>query len=114
MNPLLSTDALSFSIKRNVLFAYVILLLLLGVSGVEGGPLGTAIAYQGRLTDGTNAANGVYDLRISAFDAVGGGNQIGSTVTISNVPMTDGRFTVEVDLGTGVFSDQERWLALEV
>jgi hypothetical protein len=42
---------------------------------------GTAFTYQGRLNDGTNPANGSYDLQCAIYDASLGGNPIGPTLT---------------------------------
>src|SRR5258708_232058 len=77
-------------------------------------PLGTTITYQGRLTDGSTNANGNYSLRFVIYDAANSGNQIGPTLTITNVPISNGFFTVALDFGSGVFSGDSRWLALEV
>ncbi len=38
--------------------------------------------YQGRLTDGSTAANGTYDLQFALFDNTSGGTQIGSIIGI--------------------------------
>lgn len=62
--------------------------------------LGNGFAYQGRLTDSGNPANGSYDLRFVLYDAEVGGSQIGQTVSLSSVPVTNGLFTVTLDFGT--------------
>src|SRR5690348_10476656 len=41
----------------------------------------TAFTYQGRLNDGTNPANGTYDLQFGIFDSLSGGTQQGNTIT---------------------------------
>src|SRR6266581_1880802 len=43
----------------------------------------TSFAYQGRLTDSGNPANGNYDLQFALFDNLSGGIQIGSTLSVS-------------------------------
>ncbi|MGB7749644.1 MAG: hypothetical protein WBN75_20420 [Verrucomicrobiia bacterium] len=55
--------------KRSLLFA----LSLVGGSLVAVAQ-GTAFNYQGKLTDGANPANGIYDLQFTVYDAAGGGN----------------------------------------
>jgi len=63
----------------------------------------TAFTYQGHLTDNGSAANGIYDLQFGLFDLPDGGTQQGSTITVSNVPVTNGLFTVQLDFGSSVF-----------
>ncbi len=75
--------------------------------------LGTAFTYQGRLTDGGNPANGAYDFQFKLYAAASGGSQVGSTVTKSNVQVTNGFFTVQIDFGN-VFNGQRRWLEIAV
>jgi len=62
--------------------------------------LGNGFSYQGRLTDGGNPANGNYDLRFVLYDADVGGAQVGNTITLTNIPVTNGLFTVTLDFGT--------------
>src|SRR5262249_12800445 len=77
---------------------------------------GTAFTYQGKLTDSGNLANGNYDLQFKLFDTVtvGTGTQQGSTVTVSNVPVTSGTFIVQLDFGAGVFGGALRFLEIAV
>jgi hypothetical protein len=77
-------------------------------------PFGTAFTYQGRLTDAEAPANGSYDLEFKLFDAASGGSQVGSTVTLGSVGVTNGLFTVSLDFGTGVFAGNRRWLEMGV
>src|SRR6266571_4931802 len=58
---------------------------------------GTAFTYQGRLTDGTNAANGRYDLTFAVFNASSAGTQFGNTITNTATVVTNGIFTVTLD-----------------
>ena len=39
---------------------------------------GTGFNFQGRLNDGTNPANGRFDLQLRLYDAVAGGNPVGA------------------------------------
>ena len=72
----------------------------------------TSFTYQGRLTDGGTAANGNYDLQFTLWDNANGGSQVGSTQTLSAVPIVSGVFTVNLDFGAGSFSGIARrnWL----
>ena len=45
----------------------------------------TAFTYQGFLRDNGQPANGTYDLRFALYDALSGGNQIGSIVIVEDV-----------------------------
>ena len=76
--------------------------------------VGTAFTYQGYLLDNQAEANGVYDFRFMLFDAASGGAQIGSTVTLGDVTVKRGIFTVELNFGTGAFGGGARWLVIGV
>ncbi len=80
--------------------------------------LGTAFTYQGQLLlDGAPAA-GACDFQFSLFDSASGGNQLGSTQTISPVNVTNGLFTVQLNesgqFGGDSFSGSDRWLQIAV
>ncbi|RMF30819.1 MAG: hypothetical protein D6759_11170 [Chloroflexi bacterium] len=75
--------------------------------------LGTAFTYQGVLNDGNGPAQGAYDFRFRLYDASTGGNQVGSTVTLDDVSVSDGLFTVELDFGN-VFDGRALWLEVAV
>ena len=47
---------------------------------VQGVPVGTAFTYQGRFTDGSSPANGVYDFLFILYDSLIGGSQVGGTI----------------------------------
>ena len=64
----------------------------------------TAFTYQGRLTDGAVAADGIYDLGFALYDADTGGTQIGTPLTRSNVAVSGGLFAVQLDFGAAAFA----------
>lgn len=74
---------------------------------------GTAFAYQGRLHDGANPANGSYDLRFALYDAAVSGVQQGATLTNTATAVSNGLFTVMLDFGNQ-FPGANRWLELAV
>src|SRR5262245_15898749 len=78
----------------------------------------TGFTYQGKLTDNGNPTNGNYDLKFELFDTVtiGTGTQQGSTVTVSNVLVTSGIFTVSLDFGvcSSCFNGAARFLEIAV
>ena len=77
-------------------------------------PVGTAFTYQGRLTDGTDVANGQYDLQFVLFDAASGGNPVGPTNLFSPVGVNSGQFTVALDFGGAAFDGSALWLEIGV
>ena len=53
----------------------------IGVCALQvGRAQGTGFAYQGKLADNGNPANGTFDLQFTLFDAVSGGAQAGATL----------------------------------
>jgi hypothetical protein len=76
--------------------------------------MGTAFLYQGRLTDAGSPADGAYDLSFSLYDAGTAGTQVGSTVTLEDVAVAEGLFTVTLDFGAGAFPGEARWLEIGV
>jgi hypothetical protein len=88
---------------------------LLAAGQLNAAPFGTAFTYQGRLANGTNAANGVFDFRFSLWDAAGAGaNLIGATQAVSAVSITNGLFTTGLDFGSGIYNGGARWLEIDV
>lgn len=73
----------------------------------------TGFVYQGSLKDGANTANGSYDFEFALFDSVSGGTQIGTTLPRNGVPVSDGRFTVDLDFGPA-FPGTARFLEIRV
>jgi hypothetical protein len=74
----------------------------------------TSFTYQGRLTDGGNAASGSYDLQFALFDGSSGGTQIGSTLTRSAVAVSGGVFSLQLDFGVTAFPGADRFLEIGV
>src|SRR5207248_8694174 len=76
----------------------------------------TVFTYQGRLNDGGTAANGVLDMQFKLYDAADprASAQIGSTITNSNVAVTNGIFTVRLDFGASALPGANRFLDVSV
>jgi hypothetical protein len=74
----------------------------------------TEFSYQGKLNDGGAAANGGYDFEFLLFDALTGGGQVGSTVSLNNVAVTSGIFSVRLDFGNQFTSGANRFLEIRV
>ena len=76
---------------------------------------GTAFTYQGRLNNGANAANGIYDLRFAIYDSTNNpGTLIVGPVTNAAVTVSNGLFTTTLDFGAGIFTSANRWLDIAV
>lgn len=70
--------------------------------------------YQGQLRQNGDPVNGSFSISFSLFDAPAGGNQIGTTLT-SNVSITDGLFTRELDFGANsLVPGEDRWLEVQI
>jgi hypothetical protein len=76
----------------------------------EAAPMGTAFTYQGRLIEGNQTADGLFDLAFKLYDANVAGNKLGNDVNISEVDIIDGYFTADLDFGGGVFDGNAVWL----
>ncbi len=53
-------------------------------------------------------------MRFRLFDAVSGGTQVGGTVCVDNVPVTNGRFTASIDFGQQFVTPAARFLEIIV
>jgi hypothetical protein len=74
----------------------------------------TAFTYQGRLNNGGNPANGLYDFRFKlATDALDTAN-VGSAFVTNAIPVTNGLFTTTIDFGAGIFNGSNYWLEVDV
>jgi hypothetical protein len=104
------TNRMQLNLARAVLLALALLL------SCEAQAQTTAFSYQGKLADNGNPANGQYDFQFKLFDTatVGPGTQQGSTLTVSNVTVTAGTFTVQLDFGSVVFPGAPRFLEIAV
>ncbi len=74
----------------------------------------TTFTYQGSLVDSGALANGSFNMTFALFDALSGGGQVGSTIVMNGVPVTDGLLTAELDFGTSAFDNTGRWLEIAV
>jgi len=74
----------------------------------------TSFTYQGELKQNGEAADGIFDMAFSLWDAAVGGNQIGSTIFADSTSVNDGRFTVELAFGAEAFDNNDRWLEIVV
>ena len=90
-------------------------IVLVGLAGADSAfAQGTSFSYQGRLDEGGNPAQGIYDFRFALFDAADSGSQIGAALTNGATVVTKGLFAATLDFGSGVFSGGARWVEIGV
>lgn len=91
-------------------------LLAFLVLGPPGTPPAEAqpFTYQGRLSQNGQPANGLYEFHVTVTADAAGQQPVGAPVEQS-VPVADGLFTLDLDVGGGgVFTGAERWLEIRV
>lgn len=88
--------------------------LFFAVARLTAQAQGTAFSHQGFLTDAGEAANGVFDLQFTPFDAATAGTAQASSNVISAIAISNGLFTVTLDFGASVFNGSARWLETAV
>jgi hypothetical protein len=91
--------------------ALILTLILASTMVIHG--QSTAFTYQGSLTTTGSPASGNHDFEFRIYDASVGGTQIGSTLTRTGVPVTNGIFSVELNFG-GLFTGGPRYLEIAV
>ena len=74
----------------------------------------SAFVFQGKLNDGSLAANGSYQFTFTLHDAASGGNQIGQTITDLSATVTNGIFAVNLDFGANSFDGAARFIEVGV
>jgi hypothetical protein len=74
---------------------------------------GTAFTYQARLEAGGEPYTGLAEIQFRLWNAGSGGAQLGGTLTVAPIGVTNGLFTVTLDFGDE-FSGADRWLELAV
>lgn len=73
----------------------------------------TDFTFQGRLTDATRSATGLYDFRFQLWNAPLEGSALG-TNDLPAVNVAEGIYSVRLDFGIGVFDGSPRWLEIAV
>ncbi len=115
--------------KTKVLFVSLIVLLVSafgaivvdaqGPSGRRspqggGGGFSYAFTYQGRLENNGAPVNNTCDFKFGLWDSDNLGSQIGSTVTVPSLLVTNGLFTAPIDFGANAFKGDARYLGIAV
>jgi hypothetical protein len=86
--------------------------LSIALAGGAARAQSSSFTYQGRLTDGGTVANGNYDLQFALWDSASGGSQVGSTLTLNSVAVSNGVFVVTLDFGANSFPGASRFLEI--
>jgi hypothetical protein len=81
---------------------------------VFAAPVAPGFTYQGQLKQNGSPVNGPTHLQFSLWDAITGGNLVAPFQVISDVPVANGLFTVELNFGAFAFNGDERWLQIEI
>ena len=84
------------------------------IEGEAATPLGSAFTYQGHLLDSGVAPTASYDLQFTLFDQASAGIQIAGPITLDNVSVTDGIFTVQLDFGSAAFNGDNRFISIGI
>jgi hypothetical protein len=106
--------------KEIVAILVVALCLMVWLAGGAAGaaPMGTAWTYQGRLMDANGPADGVYDFEFKLWMdpcEIVYPPQVGDTLTMNDLDVIDGYFTVELDFNSPfAFNGHARWLEILV
>lgn len=101
---------------KNSLFALAVAALC--AAETFAAPMGAAFTYQGRLNDGGTPANNIYDLTFTLHDDAVNVASIGTYIVLPAVPVTNGLFTVQLNVngefGPDAFNGHARWLQIGV
>jgi hypothetical protein len=82
---------------------------------ILAGTVASKISYQGRLTDaGGSPLNGNYNLVFQLWDDATAGSQIGNDIPKNNVTVSNGLFTVALEVPQDAFNGQALWLRVQV
>jgi len=74
----------------------------------------TAFTYQGALEDSGLPAVGAYDMRFWLYSAPSGGSPLGAPQCLDNVPVSQGRFAVQIDFGQQFAAPAARYLEIDI
>jgi hypothetical protein len=107
--------------KRSLILLVIGLTLAVsvGIANAQGpaprANIGTAFTYQGQLKNNGSAVNGTCSFQFGLWsDAASLGSQVGTTVTVSSVNVTNGLFTAPIDFGANAFTGDARYLGIAV
>ncbi len=103
--------------KRRLLAVFVLLFVVWLPGSVSAGfpvIISTTFTYQGYLTNASGSVNAQCDFQFGLFATSNGAAQIGSTLTRTQIPVTNGVFNVGLDFGGAAFDGTQRFLQIAV
>ena len=98
---------------HRLILVSLISIIMTAVPSLHADTVGTAFTYQGVLSDAGAPVEGDYDFRVFLYNADVGGGQVGTTVLVGNVTVTDGRVALDLDFGD-VFDGTALWLEIHL
>ena len=87
---------------------------LLGLSLANAAPNGTNFSYQGQLNQNGELAQGAYDFEFFIYDVDTGGIALTAPLSLEDVQVTEGVFSVDLDFGPSPYSGVKLWLEIRV
>lgn len=76
--------------------------------------IGSAFTYQGKLQQSGEPFDGEATMTFRLFGTDEGGSTLAPDVTVDDVQVSSGVFTVDLDFGDDAFPDEARWVEIEV
>src|SRR5262245_32551162 len=98
--------------KTPLPFVAGLALAILGSSNAHLVAQSSAFTYQGRLVQGSSAANGLYEMNFALYEAATNGHIVGAPVAVAPVAVSNGLFTATLDFGASAFMGAKRWLQI--
>ncbi|MCA9280119.1 MAG: hypothetical protein H6815_12275 [Phycisphaeraceae bacterium] len=84
-----------------------------GADATQAGSTVT-LAYDGELRLHGERLNGVVDLQFALFDAVSGGNQLGTTLVVNEASIVDGRIAIDLPIAAQHLAGGVKYLQISV
>ncbi len=102
--------------KKYLLTLGMIALLLFssGSTLAQTNNFSSTFTYQGYLSNTGGPVNAICDMQFGLFNQDSYGTQIGSTLDRTNVTISQGSFTVQLNFGAGAFNGLDRFLEISV
>ena len=98
---------------NNTVSRLLFVLLIVGLVQLSISAQTTEFTYQGSLSDSSSPASGNYDFEFALFDTLAGGTQLGNTITLRGVAVSNGVFAVKLNFGNE-FPGAARFLEIRV
>jgi len=104
--------------KIFAILALTVALMICWINIVKAAQMTVAFTYQGRLMDANGPADGLYDFQFKLWMdpcEIEYPPQVGDTITMNDLDVIDGYFTVELDFNSPfAFNGEARWLEISV